>query len=256
MWFKRFLTVQNTVVIVFVTFVLGACLWLVVPTIPETSPFWSRAPGEFVSWLGMGPDRSTARWIYKYQGMLAGVLAVFAALCTIIVMVVVEGRANQRHREVISLSFRPDWLRLERVERADLAGLREICTALASKELPNLRAVYAKDREAEKVVRSLRGWAAAATYNLRGSRWADAQQVMDADLLAAYTRFDNGIGKLETSAAQLCEVFAVNMNFPDDFIEDNYAKAEEALRELPDLMTGLDDRFQRLMRRYAAEMSL
>lgn len=54
-------------------------------------------------------------WVYRYQPLAAGFLAVAAAALTVVAMFAVDKRQQDRHDKLIDLSIRPDRLRVERI---------------------------------------------------------------------------------------------------------------------------------------------
>ncbi len=100
-----------TVGAVVIAAIVGGLLWVVYPSdqslLGESATVVSRL-------LGENPDR-WERFVFNYQTLIGGMLAIVAAVITVIAMMVVDQRQGARHNELIRLGVRADRIRLERL---------------------------------------------------------------------------------------------------------------------------------------------
>ncbi len=93
---------------------LGCLVWIVSLTFPERDAY-----GIIVdfgkSLLGVPIQDPWRKWVYDYQSLIGGLLAIVAASATVAQMMRSEAENNKRHRQLIDLQLRPDRLRIERM---------------------------------------------------------------------------------------------------------------------------------------------
>jgi hypothetical protein len=91
--------------------IIGWLIWVVMPRDQSLV----QASAELVK-RALGED--PARWehfVFNYQTLIGGMLAILAALITVVAMIVVDQRQASRHNELVELNIREDKLRLERL---------------------------------------------------------------------------------------------------------------------------------------------
>lgn len=72
-------------------------------------------------------------WLYRWQSLVAGALAIVAAALTVIAMLTADDRQGKRHRELVTLALRDEYRRLSRANytaqnllRSWIKGSREL----------------------------------------------------------------------------------------------------------------------------------
>jgi hypothetical protein len=90
---------------------VASLVWLV---LPSDQTLVQEGTGIARRVLGEDPEK-WQRFIYNYQTLIGGVLAVVAAVITVLVMIIVDRRQASRHNELVALNLRQDKLRLERL---------------------------------------------------------------------------------------------------------------------------------------------
>jgi hypothetical protein len=89
----------------------------------------------FVLGLAVGVDPappggtvpSTGSWLFDWQGLIAGCLAVVATVVTVSAMIAAEARSERRHRETFGQSLSADLRKLDRAIDPHGSDLRGLC---------------------------------------------------------------------------------------------------------------------------------
>ncbi|RVG94862.1 hypothetical protein CN221_14900 [Sinorhizobium meliloti] len=84
----------------------------------------------FVASISDGEVVSVETWVYRYQALIGGLAAIFAAYFTVAQMRLSDTKSDRRHEDVLALTLRTDALRLDRALgeletlRGEVVGLR------------------------------------------------------------------------------------------------------------------------------------
>lgn len=65
--------------------------------------------------IGLTPINPWRDWLYDFQSLIGGILAIVAAAFTVLQMRLSDERSERRHKEILQLQLRSDGLRLERM---------------------------------------------------------------------------------------------------------------------------------------------
>ncbi len=129
-FFRRIRSERAKAIVVLLAIVV-VCIYPLACTVPENAVLWHGIVGKALLSIGVHYDQQTADWIEDYQGILAGVFAIIAALLTVLVMVDIDSRAEIRHQQLVSLTLRSDALRVERLMvphfQTYVRSVRELC---------------------------------------------------------------------------------------------------------------------------------
>ncbi len=88
-------------------------------TKPSENYLWFVAAVAFVlgviGGIGWSDFERRDDWLFHYQTLITGILAIAAAVITVRAMTTMDERQQRRHEEMLSLSLRHDTLRIQRV---------------------------------------------------------------------------------------------------------------------------------------------
>lgn len=116
--------IGRIVVAVIFAATLGVIIWLLWVVFPRDESLVRDATEMAQRILGEDPGK-WAHFVFNYQTLIGGMLAILAALITVVAMIVVDQRQATRHNQLVRLSRQPDALKIERALYPTFRYLRE-----------------------------------------------------------------------------------------------------------------------------------
>lgn len=203
-----------------------------------------QAAGSFVSILFgisvgvMIADSTTGEgWLFRWQTLVAGLLAVGAAAITVSQMQWTDDRQELRHRDLIKLAVRSDRLKLERAREA----IREPMLRGAERLDAVLKTVEGKSGESiapsPATVFAIDGYEEA--FNDFRSAYTDGElnaavDLFDAATVAAYRKFAKGFGAIQNNIEDVKRAAGKNTgsSFTADFSWEMICTVPKAAHDL------------------------
>ncbi|RRN67620.1 hypothetical protein [Agrobacterium deltaense] len=110
-------------------------------TIPSPS-LWLNVVNAGRGAIGIDPINPWRDWLYDFQSLIGGILAVIAAAFTVLQMRISDDRSEARHKEALKLQVRADSLRFERMffplHDELVVGLRVFSRGFSAENLKSL----------------------------------------------------------------------------------------------------------------------
>jgi hypothetical protein len=219
-----------------------------------------------------GHDPSCLRnFLYDYQTLFTGALAILAATATVLVQIVTETKSQKRHEQLIALQTRADALRLERLIVPSLPILKQSADFFES-ESKKAGLKGGQQIEMVKLIGDeLFARCRALQQEMAGGHWLDANDLFDgrisyaiealnkqiSDCLKLHGRLAHAFANKETLRQQedapaewVFGQFLLNKAHVDSALASACSEVVPAFEELSRRIRGVADELNRLVTLY------
>jgi len=207
--------------------------------------------------IGVDPINPWRDWLYDFQSLIGGILAVIAAAFTVLQMRISDDRSERRHKEILKLQLRSDGLKLERMyfllqpllSKTDdmfsnfvsVAWGRPsiLCSFTAEEHLE-----FFKDVQ-DLTIRIEEFWS--------GKTFASGQDLLDGNLTEELDRFRAGVKDVKSRAsiaATAGYISEEHLAYPNERRDDYFREMDSACASVAINTTVLTSRLSDLYRSY------